>query len=79
MKVEFLSVLALAGIVVGIPLAEDKTLGSLDKRAVSPDASCGGNLQYTCQGSTFGQCCSKFGFWYVAPGLHRSVVVVSDT
>ncbi|GAB7346912.1 hypothetical protein MBLNU459_g1983t2 [Dothideomycetes sp. NU459] len=30
--------------------------------AVSTDASCGGTTGFTCQGSTFGNCCSKYGF-----------------
>lgn len=30
---------------------------------ISPDQSCGGSTGYTCQGSSFGNCCSWYGFW----------------
>ncbi|KAI5465418.1 hypothetical protein BGZ63DRAFT_103798 [Mariannaea sp. PMI_226] len=29
---------------------------------ISPNQSCGGNTGYTCKGSTFGNCCSYYGF-----------------
>lgn len=29
---------------------------------VSTDGSCGGSSGFTCQGSSFGNCCSKYGF-----------------
>ncbi|KZL86995.1 agglutinin isolectin 1 [Colletotrichum incanum] len=29
---------------------------------ISPDGSCGGTNAYTCTGSTFGNCCSRWGF-----------------
>lgn len=32
---------------------------------ISPDQTCGGSTGYTCEGSTFGNCCSFYGFWYV--------------
>jgi len=31
-------------------------------RAVSPDSSCGGSAGYTCLGSSFGNCCSAYGW-----------------
>jgi hypothetical protein len=30
---------------------------------VSPDGSCGGDTSYTCEGSSFGDCCSVYGYW----------------
>ncbi|KAK1597061.1 polysaccharide deacetylase [Colletotrichum navitas] len=30
---------------------------------VSPDQTCGGTAGYTCLDSTFGNCCSPYGFW----------------
>lgn len=30
--------------------------------AVSPDGSCGGASKYTCQGSSYGDCCSQYGW-----------------
>lgn len=35
---------------------------ALKARAVSPDASCGGSAGYTCLGSSFGSCCSAYGW-----------------
>lgn len=34
-------------------------------RAASPDATCARNSgdQYTCDGSAYGPCCSRYGFW----------------
>ena len=34
-------------------------------RSISADGSCGGDAGNTCAGSTFGDCCSGYGFWYV--------------
>ncbi|KAF1938468.1 FAD-binding domain-containing protein [Clathrospora elynae] len=34
----------------------------LAKRAVSTDGSCGGSKGFTCQGSSFGNCCSQYGW-----------------
>lgn len=34
----------------------------LASAAVSTDGSCGGTNKYTCQGSTFGNCCSQYGW-----------------
>jgi len=33
--------------------------------AISTDGSCGGATGNTCLGSTFGDCCSNWGWWYV--------------
>lgn len=30
---------------------------------ISPNQRCGGSTGYTCQGSSFGSCCSYYGFW----------------
>ena len=30
---------------------------------VSPDGSCGGKTEYTCEGSDFGNCCNVYGTW----------------
>lgn len=32
---------------------------------ISPDGSCGGETGYTCAGSTYGNCCSIYGYWLV--------------
>ncbi|KAL4911189.1 hypothetical protein BDW74DRAFT_172653 [Aspergillus multicolor] len=32
---------------------------------VSPNGLCGGDTGYTCAGSNFGDCCSKYGYWCV--------------
>lgn len=34
---------------------------------ISPDQTCGGSTGYVCVGSKFGDCCSHYGYWYVAP------------
>lgn len=31
----------------------------------SPDGLCAGSDGFTCQGSSFGDCCSQWGYWYV--------------
>jgi hypothetical protein len=31
--------------------------------SVSPDGTCGGDTGYTCADSTFGDCCSIYGYW----------------
>lgn len=31
--------------------------------SISPDQRCGGSTAYTCQGSSFGSCCSYYGYW----------------
>lgn len=36
-------------------------------KSVSTDGSCGGDTGHTCLGSTFGDCCSSYGYWYVSP------------
>ncbi|CBX96933.1 hypothetical protein LEMA_P100640.1 [Plenodomus lingam JN3] len=41
----------------------------LAKRAVSTDGSCGGANQFTCQGSSFGNCCSQYG-WCGSSAAH---------
>lgn len=41
---------------------------------VSTDGACGGTTGETCQGSTFGTCCSAAGWWYVpAKFVHWSI------
>ncbi|KAF2669033.1 FAD-binding domain-containing protein [Microthyrium microscopicum] len=45
---------------LGLSFAAPK--GSLEKRTASPDGSCGGATGYTCSGSSFGACCSQFGY-----------------
>lgn len=30
---------------------------------ISPDQTCGGSTGYTCKGSSFGNCCSYYGYW----------------
>ncbi|KAF2026994.1 hypothetical protein EK21DRAFT_32845, partial [Setomelanomma holmii] len=29
---------------------------------ISSDGTCGGSKGYTCEGSTFGNCCSQYGY-----------------
>lgn len=66
MYLPILLLLALASIALSIPLSEDDALsGPLLKRALTPDATCGGANKYTCQGSTYGSCCSSAGYWQV--------------
>ena len=36
---------------------------------VSPDGTCGGTNKYTCQGSPFGNCCSRNDWWWVLLSL----------
>lgn len=38
-------------------------LGCHDKPIVSANGLCGAKFYQTCQGSTFGSCCSKNGYW----------------
>lgn len=65
MYLPILVLLALAFVALSIPLSEGALLGPLLKRALTPDATCGGANKYTCQGSTYGNCCSSAGFWQV--------------
>ncbi len=66
MYLPILVLLALASSALSIPLiSEDALRGPLLKRALTPDATCGGANKYTCQGSTYGNCCSSAGFWQV--------------
>lgn len=44
---------------------------------ISPNQRCGGNTGYTCQGSSFGSCCSWYGYWYVS-SLHVQADVHLD-
>lgn len=38
--------------------------------SVSPNGLCGSaNYDYTCKGSTFGDCCSAYGYWSVVSSL----------
>lgn len=60
---KLLTLIAFGRLVVGAPLADNDDVKALAKRTLSPDASCGGSLKYTCQGSQWGNCCSQFGFW----------------
>ncbi|RWQ92142.1 hypothetical protein C8Q69DRAFT_104382 [Paecilomyces variotii] len=34
---------------------------------ISPDGTCGESYGYTCKGSSFGDCCSIYGYWYSIP------------
>ena len=45
------------GLVSAIPATS-----ALKARAVSPDSSCSGSAGYTCLGSSFGSCCSAYGW-----------------
>ncbi|KAL8905373.1 MAG: hypothetical protein Q9207_002684 [Kuettlingeria erythrocarpa] len=56
MLTSLLSLVCLGTIGSAIPLDQ------LDKRAITPDATCGGANGYTCQGSSFGNCCSVNGW-----------------
>lgn len=60
---KLLTLITFGRLIVGAPLADNPDVKALAKRAVSPDASCGGSLKYTCKGSQWGNCCSQFGFW----------------
>lgn len=37
---------------------------------VSKDGTCGGTKGYTCLKSTFGNCCSQYGYWYACVPLN---------
>ncbi|CAO2648425.1 Nn.00g076920.m01.CDS01 [Neocucurbitaria sp. VM-36] len=43
-------------------LAHASPAAPLAKRAVSTDGTCAGTQGYTCQGSSFGNCCSQYGW-----------------
>lgn len=47
---------------VSVPTSTASPTGGL---TISPNQRCGGNTGYTCQGSSFGSCCSWYGYWYV--------------
>lgn len=40
---------------------------SPSQKKTSTDGSCGGDSGNTCLGSTFGDCCSSYGYWYATP------------
>lgn len=65
MHLFILPLLALASNALGIPVTEIPTAHSLLKRALTPDATCGGANKYTCEGSQYGNCCSSAGYWQV--------------
>jgi hypothetical protein len=46
-------------------------LAGLAVAKVSPDGSCGGKKGYTCAGSAFGNCCSKYNYWFVVPSSNE--------
>jgi peptidoglycan/xylan/chitin deacetylase (PgdA/CDA1 family) len=48
---------------VSVPTSTASPTGGL---TISPNQRCGGNTGYTCQGSSFGSCCSWYGYWYVS-------------
>lgn len=48
---------------VSMPTSTASPTGGL---TISPNQRCGGNTGYTCQGSSFGSCCSWYGYWYVS-------------
>ncbi|EKG17011.1 Chitin-binding type 1, partial [Macrophomina phaseolina MS6] len=51
------------GVLAGSSLAAPAPARNLARAlTVSPDGSCGGSTGYTCQGSTFGSCCSQYGW-----------------
>ncbi|GME28156.1 Glucooligosaccharide oxidase [Neofusicoccum parvum] len=54
-----LAVGALAGCSLAAPAPGANVARAL---AVSPDGSCGGSTGYTCEGSSFGSCCSQYGW-----------------
>lgn len=49
------------------PVVSDPAVPSqpASSNKVSSDGSCGADDGKTCLGSTFGDCCSSYGFWYV--------------
>jgi hypothetical protein len=47
---------------LSVGLAHASPAAPLAKRAVSSDGSCGGSDGNTCQGSSFGNCCSQYGY-----------------
>lgn len=65
MHLSILPLLALAFNALSIPVTEISDADSLLKRALTPDATCGGANKYTCQGSQYGNCCSSAGYWQV--------------
>ena len=42
-----------------------KTVNCGDPLIVSENGLCGGKTHQTCFGSSYGDCCSEFGNWYV--------------
>lgn len=48
---------------VSISTSSSSSPSSTSTMTVSPDQTCGGSSSYTCQGSSFGNCCSHYGFW----------------
>lgn len=51
---------------------------SLFYKTISPDGSCGGKTGYTCEGSSFGDCCGASGFWYVITMLHINSLILTN-
>lgn len=47
---------------LSVGLAHASPTAPYAKRAVSTDGSCGGTNKFTCQGSSFGNCCSQYGW-----------------
>lgn len=43
--------------------ASSSSTATSTPQTVSPDGSCGGDNNYTCQGSKYGDCCSPYGKW----------------
>jgi hypothetical protein len=47
---------------LSVGLTHASPAAPLAKRVVSTDGSCGGTKGFTCQGSSFGNCCSTYGW-----------------